>query len=163
MFARRALALHSRVTTTAATVVAASPSRALAQKASGSKASSVTGKSGSTNKPPASTQARQKPSPAAVKAAIASNNATVEADEYIDVDAKLSPADEQTAKLLEDIVRSEPAFLHWFVQIYVPKVADSVGDVDEDPNFDGDKFVHDAYQQWSAAGKPIVPGPKLSL
>lgn len=62
---------------------------------------------------------------------------------------------------IDDIVQKEPAFLHWFVQVYVPAVAESVGDVENDDSFDADQFVRDGYKQWVAAGKPRVAVPEF--
>jgi hypothetical protein len=63
---------------------------------------------------------------------------------------------------IDEILQKEPDFLHWFVQVYVPAVAESVGDVENDDSFDADKFVSDGYQQWTAAGKPRISTPKIA-
>ncbi len=69
--------------------------------------------------------------------------------------------DANTARVIDEIVAKEPAFLQWFVQVYVPAVAETLGDIDDDSDFDSEQFVRDGYQQWAAAGKPYIEGPKF--
>jgi hypothetical protein len=60
----------------------------------------------------------------------------------------------EAGALMEAILKKEPVFLQWFVQVYVPSVAEYVGDVDNDENFDGVAFINTAYMKWISEGKP---------
>mmetsp|Transcript_8067 Transcript_8067/g.13928 ORF Transcript_8067/g.13928 Transcript_8067/m.13928 type:complete len:138 (+) Transcript_8067:33-446(+) len=63
--------------------------------------------------------------------------------------------------VMDTIMKNEPEFLQWFVQIHVPSIAESIGNPDDDPNFDGDKFVKDSFELWTSLGKPIVDSPDV--